>query len=128
HLTEGLQRGIELLPRFCQTAAVMPRRFAIRAAIHALCLLALGAPAWMALATPANKAALDRHYDRFLAKELNRCTTCHLPSANKSPQSLDEFPHNPFGARLRALGIELAQAGKAKDIPARLAAVAEEDS
>jgi hypothetical protein len=84
--------------------------------------------AWVALGTPANKAALDRHYDRFLAKELNRCTTCHLPSANKSPQNLDEFPHNPFGARLRALGIELTQAGKAKDIPTRLAAVAEEDS
>jgi hypothetical protein len=106
----------------------MARRPAIRAGIHALCALALWAPAWLAFATPANKAALDRHYDRFLAKELNRCTTCHLPSDNKSPQSLDEFPHNPFGARLRALGIELTQAGKAKDIPARLAAISEEDS
>src|SRR3954447_11858439 len=31
------------------------------------------------LATPANKAALERHYDKFLARELARCTTCHLP-------------------------------------------------
>ncbi len=106
----------------------MARRPVLRVATHALCALALWVPVLEVFATPANKAALDRHYDRFLAKELNRCTTCHLPSANKSPQSLDEFPHNPFGARLRALGIELAKAGKAKDIPARLAAVAEEDS
>ena len=99
-----------------------------RSAIHTLCALALWAPVLTVVATPANKAALDRHYDRFLTKELNRCTTCHLPSANKSPQSLEEFPHNPFGARLRALGTELTPAGKPKDIPARLTAVAEEDS
>jgi hypothetical protein len=36
-----------------------------------------------AFATPANRAALEHHYDRFLAKELNRCTTCHLPSARR---------------------------------------------
>ena len=81
-----------------------------------------------ALATPANKAALERHYDRFLGKELNRCTTCHLPSAAKDPQSLDDFPHNPFGDRLRILGEELSAAGKRKDISARLALVAHEDS
>jgi len=92
------------------------------------CTLVLLCFATSALATPANKAALDRHYDRFLSKELNRCTTCHLPSENKSPQSLDEFPHNPFGVRLRALGKELATAGKPKDIPARLALVVNEDA
>src|SRR5262245_22899446 len=52
-------------------------------------------------ATPANKAAFEKHYDRFLARELNRCTTCHLPSDKKAPESLQEFPHNPFGHRLR---------------------------
>ena len=79
-------------------------------------------------ATPANKSALEKHYDRFLAKELNRCTTCHLPSDRKAPESLDEFPHNPFGHRLRLLGEELAKAGAKKDIPARLAQVAREDA
>src|SRR5204862_7715540 len=78
--------------------------------------------------TPANKTALGKHYDRFLANELNRCTTCHLPSENKAPESLDEFPHNPFGRRLRLLGQELARAGKPKDIPRRLTLVAAEDS
>lgn len=79
-------------------------------------------------ATPANKAALDRYYDKFLSVELNRCTTCHLPSANRNPESLDEFPHNPFGARLRTLGKELSRAGKAKEISARLPLAAKEDS
>lgn len=72
-------------------------------------------------ATPANKAAMARHYDRFMAGSLNACTTCHLPSAVKSPETLEEFPHNPFGARLR-------EAGKAGSIGDRLAAVAREDA
>ncbi len=80
------------------------------------------------MATPANRAALDRHYDRFLAAGLNRCTTCHLPSENKTPESLDEFPHNPFGDRLRRLGEEMESAGKPKDLAARLALVAKEDA
>jgi cytochrome c553 len=81
-----------------------------------------------ARATPAHRAALDRHYDKFLAKELSRCTTCHQPSDNKNPKNLDEFPHNAFGKRLRAVGEELKAAGKSADIPARLAAIAAEDS
>jgi hypothetical protein len=72
-------------------------------------------------ATPVNKAALQRHFGPFLGKDLDRCTTCHLPSANKAPESLDEFPHNDFGKRLRALG-------KVKTISERLAIVAKEDA
>jgi len=79
-----------------------------------------------ASATPANKAALDKHYDRFLARGLSRCTTCHLPSENKNPESLEEFPHNPFGDRLRAIRKDLPQAER--DIPARLQRIATEDS
>src|SRR5687768_1358718 len=77
-------------------------------------------------ATPANKAALDKHYDRFLAKGLSRCTTCHLPGENKNPESLDEFPHNTVGQRLRAVRKELPEAER--DIPVRLQRVASEDS
>ena len=80
------------------------------------------------LATPANKAALERDFDRFLGKGLARCTTCHLPSENKEPKSLDEFPHNPFGQRLRAVGIELEKSGAKNNIPARLRAIAREDA
>jgi hypothetical protein len=72
-------------------------------------------------ATPVNKAGLQRHYGQFLGKDLDRCTTCHLASANKAPESLDEFPHNDFGKRLRALG-------RGKTISERLAIVAKEDA
>src|SRR5262249_17307677 len=81
-----------------------------------------------ATATPANKAALVRHYDRFLTKELDRCTTCHLPSDIKSPENLEEFPHNPFGHRFRLLGQELARQGLKRDLATRLSLVARDDS
>ncbi len=87
----------------------------------------LGA-AWELQATPANRAALERHYDRFLARPLAKCTTCHLPSESKFPESLGEFPHNPFGDRLRKLGEELAAAGNRKDLSARLSLVATDDT
>src|SRR5438876_3359248 len=96
-------------------------RKAAFAAVVLLCAI------W-ARATPANKAALDRHFEGFLAKNLSACMTCHLPSDKKDPQNLDEFPHNPFGARLRAAKKELAAQGKSTDIPARIALVANEDS
>lgn len=79
-------------------------------------------------ATPANRAALGAHYDRFLAKDLNRCTTCHLPSERADPLSLAEFPHNPFGHRLKLLGDEQAAAGKPRDLAQRLQQSATEDS
>ena len=79
-------------------------------------------------ATPANKAVLEKHYDRFLARPLAHCTTCHLPSPNKFPESLGEFPHNPFGDRLRRLGEELKAAGRKRDLSSRLTAVAAEDA
>ncbi len=79
-------------------------------------------------ATPANRAALEKHYEKFLAKNLARCTTCHLPSEHKNPESLEEFPHNPFGARLREVGKRMGADELKKDIPARLKLVAHEDS
>jgi len=82
----------------------------------------------IAHATPANKAALEKHYDKYLAKNLARCTTCHFPSDNKNPESLDEFPHNPFGTRLRVIGKQLVAEGKKKDIPSRLKLAAREDA
>jgi Protein of unknown function (DUF1553)/Protein of unknown function (DUF1549) len=90
--------------------------------------LLLGSPS-ASLATPVNKAALAGHYGRFLATNLNSCTTCHFPAKlDHPPENLDEFPHNPFGIRLRQLGEELHAAGKKSDIPTRLAIIAGEDS
>ena len=97
-----------------------------RACVAALAVVlasTLAAPA-----TPANRAALESHFDRFLAKGLNHCTTCHLPSERKEPKSLEEFPHNAFGKRLRQLGEELAAAGKPTSLAARLNLIAAEDS
>ncbi len=80
-------------------------------------------------ATPANRIALDRYFDRYLARSLNNCTTCHLPqTTGKTPTSLADFPHNPFGHRLAVLGETLRKAGKRADIPTRLAAISGEDS
>jgi hypothetical protein len=98
---------------------------------HWLGILSVGA--WLCLgislqATPSNRAALDKHYDRFLSKDLNRCTTCHLPTSVKNPESLDDIPHNPFGDRLRILGEELESAGKPTDLVTRLQLIATEDS
>ena len=76
--------------------------------------------------TPANKAGLEQHYDKFLAHNLARCTTCHLPSENKDPQSLEDFPHNPFGARLKAVRQE--GGSEFKTIASRLKHIAREDS
>ena len=91
-------------------------------------LVTLLVAAQRAAATPANKAALEKHFDRFLARPLAHCNTCHLPSDTKFPQSLGEFPHNPFGDRLRKLGEEWSATGRRKDIPARIAVIAAEDS
>ena len=103
------------------------KRFVAPYSIFWVMLIAL-VLSFPAQGTPANKAAFARHYDQFLDERLNSCTTCHLPSANKNPESLDDFPHNPFGTRLRALGRELAAAGKPKDIASRVALAAAEDS
>ncbi|MGI8966422.1 MAG: DUF1549 domain-containing protein, partial [Limisphaerales bacterium] len=95
-------------------------------------LCAVAFIAWLGVfsvsATPENRAALEKHFGKFLSSNLDKCTTCHLPSENKNPESLDEFPHNPFGARLRAVGNELAAHGKKKSIRARLELIGNEDS
>jgi len=107
--------------------ASVPSALNCRLSFVSLCvLLLLGCVETMA--TPANRAALAKHFNKFLPGNLNKCTVCHLPSDNKNPESLDEFPHNPFGARLRVVGKELSAAGKKKDIPSRLALIEQEDS
>lgn len=79
-------------------------------------------------ATPANRAAMERHYDRFLVPSLAQCATCHQPSKNRFPESLEEFPHNVFGDRLRRLGDERTDVGRLRDLTERLALVAQEDA
>lgn len=55
-------------------------------------------------ATPANKAALGRHLGDFLPASLDSCATCHVRSHPDGAETLKDFPHNPFGKALAALG------------------------
>src|SRR4051794_17553938 len=89
-------------------------------------LLASIAPSARAL--PAHLAAAERHLDTFLAKNLRNCTLCHLPSDKKDPESLEEFPHNPFGAAMMKAGKQLRAGGKKREIAARLDLIASLDS
>src|SRR6185436_1082698 len=79
-------------------------------------------------ATPANKKAFVNHFEHLLPAKLNDCTTCHQPSAVEAPRTLEEFPHNAFGDRLRRLGEELKAKKADAGIPARLALVSHEDA
>ncbi|HZT79732.1 MAG TPA: DUF1549 and DUF1553 domain-containing protein [Gemmataceae bacterium] len=79
-------------------------------------------------ARPPHKKALADYLGNHLAARLNDCRTCHLPDPPGGPQEGDDRPHNPFGARLKAVRAELKKAGKKADIPSRIEAVASEDS
>ncbi|WP_395094187.1 DUF1501 domain-containing protein [Armatimonas sp.] len=97
------------------------KRAILVATITALC----GA---MASATPANKAALGVRYGRFLPARLDACSTCHQSAPGTKPGvTLDEFPHNPFGARLKAIAVQLRQSGQRTDLGRRLEKIAGED-
>ncbi|WP_309722572.1 hypothetical protein [Armatimonas sp.] len=100
---------------------------AMKRAILIVAILALcGANA---LATPANKAALGVRYGRFLPARLDACSTCHrsAPGA-KQGVTLEEFPHNPFGARLKVVVEVLKKSGQRADLGRRLEKIAGEDS
>uniref|UniRef100_UPI0037513964 DUF1553 domain-containing protein n=1 Tax=Armatimonas sp. TaxID=1872638 RepID=UPI0037513964 len=98
------------------------KRAILVAAIMVLC----GASA---SATPANKAALGVRYGRFLPARLDACSTCHqsAPGA-KQGVTLEDFPHNPFGARLKASAESLRKSGQRTDLGRRLEKIASEDS
>jgi hypothetical protein len=98
------------------------RRLALAAVVSLSCVTLLHA-------RPAHKRALADYFGPFLAPKLNDCRTCHLPdAAGESANGASEKPHNPFGARLKAVKKELRKAGKPITIAARLEAIADEDS
>jgi hypothetical protein len=96
----------------------LPRLAAVAAAL----LLA----ASTAHGKPAHKKALADHYGPALPPRLADCRTCHVADTSGDDES--EKPHNPFGARLKAVRDELRKAGKPSDLAARLDAIADEDS
>src|SRR5260370_1464645 len=98
-----------------------------------LCAYTPGA-AW---SRPSHKRALADYFGPFLAKKLNDCQTCHVPDkpsiktsevSETSEVSPVGKPHNPFGARLKAVKSELKRLGKPTDISSRLEFIAQEDA
>lgn len=81
-----------------------------------------------AYARPPYKKALADHFGPLLPRHLNDCRTCHLPEMHGENPDPEEKPHNPFGARLKALRRELVRAKKETDVITRLKLVADEDS
>jgi hypothetical protein len=98
---------------------------------HRWPLLALGIAlsfAAISHARPPYQKALAEFYGPFLAKQLNDCRTCHVPLKPGEKEDPEDRPHNAFGARLKAVKKELAEAGKKTDIITRLETIAGEDS
>src|SRR5687768_17274152 len=88
--------------------------------------LSVAAPSTV-LARPRYRQNLKTYYGEALPRSLDSCRTCH--QRNPLPEDGDRMPpHNPFGARLREVGAQLKERGKAWDLPARLQAVAAEDA
>ena len=79
-------------------------------------------------ATPANKTAIEKHLGPLLADTMQNCAICHTHDHGTGLESLEEFPHNPFGNRIRTAKTELKDAGKRTRISDRLSHVAGEDS
>src|SRR5262245_14359010 len=89
-----------------------------------LCLILTAVVVSPLSARPPHKQAIAGHLGEFLPAKLNACILCHLPDK----VGVEGKPHNPFGARLKAIGIELASAGRPNDLPSRFDAIADEDS
>jgi hypothetical protein len=69
-----------------------------------------------------------RYLGRFQSERLTSCAVCHVRAKPDGAESLDEFPHNAFGDRLRIIGEEAAENGAELTIRERLVRTAEEDA
>ncbi len=72
-------------------------------------------------ATPANKKALGKYLGDLLPPSLDTCATCHVRAHAEGAETLEDFPHNPFGKTLASLGEDV-------DLPTRLHRLADQDS
>ncbi len=92
-----------------------------------LAIVCLGLTGQPSQARPPHKKALVDYLGTGPAGKLNDCRTCHL-AALEGADDLESRPHNAFGKRLKAVRSALMKAGKSAGIPARVEAVADEDS
>ena len=79
-------------------------------------------------ATPANKKIFEKHMGPLLNAKLDSCATCHVRADANGAETLEEFPHNAFGKRLRAVKQIWKKEGKRASMEDRLVFVAEEDA
>lgn len=91
-------------------------------------LLAISGQYGVLRATPANKSALEQHLGPLLVDTMQNCAICHTQDHGTGLESLEEFPHNPFGDRIRSAKDELKKTGKPTRIADRLALIADEDA
>ena len=54
-------------------------------------------------ATPANKKAFEKFFGPTLSENLKSCAVCHVRADANGAESLEDFPHNPFGKKIAAL-------------------------
>lgn len=73
---------------------------------HSFLICSVFAFSTIANATPANKAALAKELGDFLPVALDSCAICHVRALADGAETLEEFPHNPFGKQLADLGAE----------------------
>ncbi|WP_145308261.1 DUF1549 and DUF1553 domain-containing protein [Gimesia fumaroli] len=98
---------------------------------RAICVLLLVSawgictPAW---ANPANRRAFARYFGNYLSESMNSCGTCHVGKHAEGAESLDDFPHNPFGTQLRLEGDKLSEANRDPEIALRLKLLADQDA
>lgn len=82
----------------------------------------------IASATPANRQALLRYLGPFQSERLESCAVCHVRAKPDGAESLEEFPHNAFGDRLRVLDEETAGETEVLTLQDRLIRIAAEDA
>ncbi|QDT91652.1 DUF1549 and DUF1553 domain-containing protein [Gimesia algae] len=94
-----------------------------------ICLLLLGTliptPAW---SNPANRQAFVRYFGEYLPANLNSCSVCHVGAHAEGAESLEDFPHNPFGNQLRLEADKLLKAERDPEIDLRLKLLSEADA
>ena len=76
-----------------------------RIATIAACLLISGSPVF---ATPANRKAFEKYFGPLLSENQKSCVVCHVRDDPEGAESLEDFPHNPFGKSLAALDGKIA--------------------
>ncbi len=79
-------------------------------------------------ANPANRRAFARYFGNYLSESMNSCSTCHVGKHAEDAESLDDFPHNPFGTQLRLAGEKLIEEKRDPEIALRLKLLAEQDA